>query len=130
MHSQFTVNQQVLTKFKDRLLSQSEDRWCLQGLNHETLSIEALLTPEQARQGGQLKLVIPVLTKCPACKGLGNRGFFPCRSCHGSGFVTGKRSIPVNYPSDLQNNSSIQMSFSDDDICNLLLVVHFKIRHN
>lgn len=130
MQSQITVNQEALTKFEDRLLSRSEDKWYLQGLNFETLSMEVSLTPEQAEQGGQLQLVIPVLTNCTNCKGRGDSVFFPCRPCRGSGIVTEKRSIPVNYPPNLQNNSSIHLSFSDGDICNLLLVVHFKFRTN
>jgi len=130
MQSQINVNQEALKKFEDRLLSRSEDKWYLQGVNFETLSTEVILTPEQARVGGQLQLVIPVLTNCTTCKGDGDSGFFPCRPCHGSGIVSGKRSIPVNYPPNLQNNSSIHLSFSDGDICNLHLVVHFKLRTN
>lgn len=130
MRSQITVNQETRIKFKERMLGRSEDKWYLQGLNFERLRAEVTLTPEQARLGGQLQLVIPVLTNCTNCKGDGDSGFSPCLTCHGSGIVTRKRSIPVNYPPNLQNNSSIQLSLSNGDICNLLLVVHFKLRTN
>ncbi len=128
MQNEITINQEALSIVEDRLLSRSEGQWCLQGLNFETLSVEVTLTMEQALLGGQLQLDIPVLTSCSNCKGDGESGFFPCRPCHGSGIVTGKRSVPVNYPPNLQNNSSVHLSFSDGDICNLLLVVHFKVR--
>ncbi len=125
-HEQIDSSYDCYSKSDDRRQSKSADKWCIQGINFEKLYLEAALTPEQAFNGGMVNFVIPVHIKCPDCNELGSLGFSSCLSCHGAGFVIGKRSVPVNHPPGMQDNFTLQVPIADHKISNLLLVVHFR----
>jgi DnaJ-class molecular chaperone len=125
-----TMSMTCFSDVRTPSLRGSTDKWHLQGLNFEKLQLEVLLTPEQAYRGGQVQLAVPVQVQCPHCKGLGDRGFFPCWHCHGTGTVAGKRLIVVSHQPDTQDNSWVRLSLADTPAGALLLRVNFRISQN
>ena len=53
----------------------------------EGLTLEIILSPEEALAGGSVPITIPVLYPCPECKGSGRIWSFACSRCMGRGMV-------------------------------------------
>ena len=52
----------------------------------QNLTLEVTLTPEQARRGGNARIMVPAQAVCPTCRGHGGLGFYECTRCAGEGF--------------------------------------------
>ncbi|MBN2317663.1 MAG: J domain-containing protein, partial [Acidobacteria bacterium] len=57
-------------------------------------SLEIVLTPEEARLGGQFRILVPTVSLCPTCSGRGVVQPFKCYRCMGGGSVS--RDLPVD----------------------------------
>ena len=92
----------------------------------ESLNIEILLTPKEAIQGGQARIMIPALAKCPTCGGRGGVGPFECWHCAGKGAVVEEYPVMVTYPSGVSNYVA-EISLDRFGIRNFYLTVYFKV---
>jgi molecular chaperone DnaJ len=72
--------------------------------------LQVPLSPEQAYQGGEVRILIPVRVTCRACRGWGNAGPYECRSCEGAGTLTGAYPVMVSYPGRLQGDYRVHLS--------------------
>ena len=52
------------------------------------LTLEVTLTAEQARRGGNARIMVPARTICPTCRGQGGVGFYECLHCAGEGVIS------------------------------------------
>lgn len=93
----------------------------------ENLTVEILLTPEQARQGGQVRLAMPAQQRCPACGGRGWIGPFDCIHCRGTGMLTGEYPVEISYPPGIADSYITQLSLDAIGIHNLYLTVYFRV---
>ena len=72
-----------------------------------TLTMEVPLTPEQARDGGTVHLLVPAEARCPACQGDGGIWGYACRRCAGEGFIAGEMPVAIDIPPNIPDNYEI-----------------------
>lgn len=92
------------------------------------LTVTIALTPDQASNGGHLRLQVPVQLRCSECNGRGSIGPYECRRCSGSGLLRGKHPVIVSYPPGILDNSSIRLSLNRYGIHDGYLNVNFRIK--
>ena len=91
----------------------------------ENLTVEILLSPQQAFRGGHVRLYVPARLRCPYCHG--NEGFYECGHCGGAGFFTGEHPLFISYPAGIADRHIVQLPLDRYGIHNLYLTVHFRI---
>jgi DnaJ-class molecular chaperone len=94
----------------------------------ENLTVEILLSWEQARFGGRVRLTIPAELPCPPCRGRGWVGPFDCLRCSGTGVITGEYPVEISYPPGIVNSYITQISLDHLGIHNFYLTVYFRVR--
>ena len=75
----------------------------------QSLTLEVTLTPEQARRGGNAKIMVPARAVCPTCRGFGGVGFYECPRCVGEGALSGEMPITVSFPPGLQKDHAVMI---------------------
>jgi len=93
----------------------------------EEIEIELQLTPLEARQGGQARLLLPVRTRCPTCRGYGGSGLYACRRCGGAGAILERYSLLVSIPPGVTNGERLSLPLDRVGLPNFHLTVHFAI---
>jgi DnaJ-class molecular chaperone len=92
----------------------------------ENLTIEVILTAEQARQGGNAKIMVPAQVVCPACRGHGGVGFYECMRCAGEGAISGEIPVSVSFPPGLTKDHAVMIPLDRFGIRNIHLTVLFR----
>jgi molecular chaperone DnaJ len=93
----------------------------------ESLSIEVILTPEEAMEGGLLSVGIPVHQLCTFCYGTGHLWPFLCRNCSGAGVVSRMQPVEVRIPQSLSPGFATDISLQRIGVSNLFLKLHFRV---
>lgn len=93
----------------------------------ESLTVEIPLSPEEARCGGQARILIPARAQCPACQGHGAIGPYECWRCQGHGAITADYPLDVDYPAGVLNQCLVQVPLSRFGIENFYLTVRFRV---
>lgn len=96
----------------DRMLTNFTEHRPAAGVRLRDMTVEVLLTPEQARKGGNVRLNVPVQLRCPSCAGTTGGAYPGCWRCNGSGYLTGERQMLVNYPAGITTNHTVQLALS------------------
>lgn len=89
-----------------------------------TLTMEVLLTRDQARRGGRVQILVPVRISCPTCAGFGDLGFYQCWRCSGTGASLDEFPLQVEYPPGIQDSYQVAIPldrFGIPDVCPILL---------
>ncbi len=89
-----------------------------------TLTMEILLTREQARRGGKVRIMVPVHASCPRCGGLGDLGFLQCWRCSGTGVSLEEFPLQVEFPPGIQDFYEVAVPlarFGIHEVCPILL---------
>lgn len=68
------------------------------------VDLEIRLTPERARQGGQIQILLSLPVACPVCGGRGDSGFYRCQQCAGRGTVAEERPVRLDLPPGIPHN--------------------------
>lgn len=92
----------------------------------EGLGVEVLLTPQEAFQGGAVRLLVPARMVCRVCGGRGSVGPYKCLYCEGRGALTGEYPVTVNYPAGLQGDYIARIPLDHFGIHNFHLSVRFR----
>jgi molecular chaperone DnaJ len=93
----------------------------------ENLNVVVTLTPDQAFQGGHVRLIVPARPECPGCSGQGGIGPYECWRCGGQGLLNGDYPIIVSYPPGISDNHTVKLSLDRFGIRNLCLSVTFRV---
>lgn len=93
----------------------------------EGLTVEIILSPEEARQGGELRLMVPAMRRCPACGGEGRVARYECWRCSGHGSLTADYPVRVAYPSGILDEYRLQIPLAQYGIANFFLSVRFRV---
>ncbi|MEE9443386.1 MAG: DnaJ domain-containing protein [candidate division Zixibacteria bacterium] len=88
----------------------------------EFLNLFLELTPEQASQGGKIKINLPLTCKCKKCYGFGQIFFIRCKKCGGTGEEVYQKSTLLDFSGGVADDSTAKQH-----IDNLFLTVVFKI---
>lgn len=89
------------------------------------LTVEVVLSREQAARGGSVAVMIPVRAACPACRGLGG-GFYGCPRCAGSGMIRGEAPVRIPFPPGLVEAHAVTVSLAPLGMPGLHLTVCFR----
>ena len=92
----------------------------------ENLTLEVILTPEQARQGGNAQIMVPAQAACPTCRGHGGVEFYECMRCAGEGTISGEAPVSVSFPPGLTKDHAVLIPLDRFGIRNLHLTVLFR----
>jgi DnaJ-class molecular chaperone len=93
----------------------------------ESLTVEVVLTPEEARTGGAVRVEIPALATCPACGGHGAVEAYGCWRCVGQGYLTVHYPVSVSYPAGVADGYVAQVPLEDFGVENFYLTVQFRV---
>ncbi len=93
----------------------------------ESLTLEVLLSPTEARRGGRVRVEIPARATCPTCGGRGHLGGYECWRCAGHGDLTTEYPMDIPYPAGIRDGSVMRLPLSRFGIRNFYLTVQFRI---
>ncbi len=91
-----------------------------------SLTVEVPITPEQARRGGQARVLVPAQARCPSCGGYGGVGLYECAQCAGEGVIVGDIPVSISFPPGLQGDHTVLVALDRFGIRNLYLAVNFR----
>jgi DnaJ-class molecular chaperone len=90
--------------------------------------VEVTLVPDEARNGGRLRLSIPTRVKCRACRGHGRRGSYGCRHCSATGFTMEEQSLLIAVPAGIADGDTGKVALDEFGYPNTLLMLHFRLK--
>jgi molecular chaperone DnaJ len=93
----------------------------------ESLTVQVVLSHEEARCGGRVQVDIPARATCPACGGHGAVGFYECWRCEGRGALVTDYRVAVPYPPGLRDGYAVRMPLDRFGIENLYLTILFRV---
>lgn len=94
----------------------------------QSLTLEVPLTREQARTGGNARVMVPARALCPVCHGHGTVGFYECSRCAGEGDIAGEIPVSISFPPGLTQNHAVVVPLARFGIRNMQLTVLFRPR--
>ncbi len=92
-----------------------------------SLTLEVPVTPEQARRGGQARILVPAQAACPTCHGYGGVGPYECVRCAGRGVIVGEFPVYISFPPGLRSDHAVMIPLDRFGIHNLYLTVNFRL---
>jgi molecular chaperone DnaJ len=92
----------------------------------QNMTLEVTLTPEQARRGGNARIMVPARAVCPTCRGHGGVGFYECLRCAGEGVISGEMPISVSFPPGLVKDHAVTISLERFGLRNIHVTVLFR----
>jgi DnaJ-class molecular chaperone len=92
----------------------------------KNLTLEVKLTPEQARRGGNARIMVPAQAVCPTCRGNGGVGIYECAKCAGEGVISGEMPVTVSFPPGLTKDHAVMIPLDRFGIHNLHVTVLFR----
>ena len=111
----------------ERLWSNLEDVSRPKSEELESLTVEVLLSPDEAAHGGQVRVWIPARAICRACGGAGSVGLYACWRCEGHGALTTELPLDLDYPAGLRDGYAVRIPLTRFGIENLYLTVLFRV---
>jgi DnaJ-class molecular chaperone len=93
----------------------------------EGLTVEVILTPEEAGQGVEVPIGVPCFHRCPDCGGTGRVWRFPCKSCGEEGVIVTEKRIWITIPPLIRPGAVIEGPLYGLGIYNLYLRLHVRI---
>lgn len=96
----------------------------------ESLTLEIILTPDEARTGGRVRVEVPAQTACPTCGGHGHVAGYGCWRCAGHGALTGEYPVDIDYPAGIRDGHVMQLSLAQFGLHNFYLTVQFRATGN
>jgi molecular chaperone DnaJ len=93
----------------------------------EGLTVEVILTPEEAARGVAVPIGVPGLHRCTDCGGTGHVWLFPCGSCGEEGVIATERIVRVTIPPLISPGAVIEGPLHGFGIHNLYLRLHVRI---
>lgn len=92
-----------------------------------TTTLEAAITPEQARQGGTVTIMVPARAHCPICSGYGSIGVYECSRCAGEGVITGDMPVAIAVPPGIKDDDRMVLPLNRYGARDLQLTLIFRI---
>jgi molecular chaperone DnaJ len=89
--------------------------------------MEIVLTPDEARRGGRMDIILPARILCPTCAGQGSAGFYACSRCMGSGVLFRDVPVAVEFPPGITDGSQRAISLRHLGIRDVYVSVVFRI---
>jgi DnaJ-class molecular chaperone len=74
----------------------------------QDLTLELVLSPDEARRGGTVVVGVPVVRRCGHCGGSGRDWPFPCLACDASGVVLEEAPVGVRLPPAVPDGTAVE----------------------
>ncbi len=91
------------------------------------LTLEVVLSPEEASTGGVLPVTVPIFQECPVCRGTGEDWPFSCLQCHAEGLVERRETVRINIPPGIRHGTVFELPLRRLGIHNFYLRVQVLI---
>ena len=114
--------------YDDQYFSTFRDHRQQEDMSFRGITIEITLSPEQAQQGGNVRLNVPFQMRCPSCSRYEMSRYHNCWRCNGAGVLSGEKTVMVSYPAGIQENHTLQFSQGPSSTGQLNITAVFKIR--
>lgn len=126
MKNFFSIHQSMDALF-DRIFS-NFTRMAFPGSREpEYLSLELILSPEEAMTGGRVPIGVPVLYPCPECRGSGREWPFECPRCLGGGMVEEEEEVALRVPPGVEPGTVYEVPLTGLGIHNYYLRVIVRV---
>ena len=89
--------------------------------------MEIILSPDEARRGGQLEIMLPSRTLCPTCEGQGGVGPYQCFRCMGNGMLLQEVPVIVEFPPGISDGDQKAISLRHLGIRDVYVTMLFRI---
>lgn len=96
----------------------------------QNLTLEVLVTRDQAMRGGNVRVMVPTRAVCPVCHGHGALGLYKCTRCGGEGGIAGEVPVSISFPAGLGEDHAVMIPLDRFGIRNLQLTVLFRLTDN
>jgi DnaJ-class molecular chaperone len=93
----------------------------------EGLNVEILLSPDEARRGGVLRLGVPVFVPCTMCAGTGHTGGVACLACMGQGMTEQEKVVAVRLPPQVRHGTLLDRPLRGLGLDNFYLRLHIAV---
>jgi len=93
----------------------------------QALTVEIVLSPRDAMQGGRLPIRVPSVYPCPFCGGAGRDWLFECANCRGRGMIEEEETVELRIPPGVRHNEIYEVPLRGLGIHNLYLRVRIVI---
>ena len=93
----------------------------------ENLTVEVMVSPEEAALGGTVRVGIPARATCPTCGGHGAVGRYECWRCEGRGALTVEYPVEIAYPPGIPDGYAMRLPLARLGIENFYLTVLFRV---
>jgi DnaJ-class molecular chaperone len=84
-------------------------------------AVEVRLTWAQARQGGRVRIPIPLEQRCPTCRGQG------CWDCAGAGVVTQAVPVWISFPGGIADRDEAEVPLNQLGMPHVRLRIRFRV---
>jgi molecular chaperone DnaJ len=92
-----------------------------------SLTVDVPIMAEDALAGGNARILVPAVIRCPTCHGYGGVGPFECWRCSAEGYVTEDVPLQIAFPPGLTGDHIVTVSLDRLGITNTYLVVRFRV---
>ena len=82
--------------------------------NWQERRLELILSPEEARAGGQFSIAVPISRTCPHCGHGGLLARLFCPACGGAGAVQFEKNLVLEIPPDIKSGTTFRKLVHDD----------------
>jgi hypothetical protein len=93
----------------------------------ESLHVEVILSPDEARRGGILRLGVPVFTPCTRCAGSGRNWGMACLACLGQGTNEQEEFVAVRLPPQVRHGMLFDIPLRGLGLHNFYLRLHVAV---
>jgi hypothetical protein len=90
------------------------------------LNVEVLLSPDETRRGGVLRLGVPIFASCSFCAGTGRDWFTACFACQGQGASESETPVSVRIPPGVPAGTILEVPLTPFGISNIYLRLHIR----
>jgi molecular chaperone DnaJ len=93
----------------------------------ESLTVEVVISPEEARLGSRVRVRIPARARCTACGGRGSVGFYECWRCEGHGALVTEYPVEVSVAPGTRDGDAVRIALTRFGIENSYLTLLFRV---
>lgn len=127
IHESFEAYHPSFDELFERLWSNFEGFTRPKAERLESLTLEVVVSADQVRRGGQVRVRIPGRATCPVCGGGGGTGRYECWQCTGAGAVAADYPVEVPFPPGIRDGYATRISLRRFGIENFYLIVLFRV---
>ncbi len=93
----------------------------------ESLTVEVVISPEEARFGSRMRVRIPARARCTECGGHGSVGFYECWRCEGHGALMTEYPVEISVPPGTRDGDATRIPLTQFGIANFYLTLLFRV---